>query len=99
MLAPGRSPSIFCETFWRFDAPDAALLDKWARLRAIRDEVNKAIEAVRAQGGVGSSLQAEVTLAANADDRGAARRAGRRPEVRADHVRRRDVRGRATRSR
>jgi isoleucyl-tRNA synthetase len=69
LLAPGRSPSIFCETFWRFDAPDAALLAKWERVRAIRDEVNKSIEAVRANGGLGSSLQAEVTLAANADDR------------------------------
>ncbi|HET9978601.1 MAG TPA: class I tRNA ligase family protein, partial [Burkholderiaceae bacterium] len=69
ILAPGRSPSIFTETFSTFDAPDAALLAKWARIRAIRDEVNKAIEAVRTQGGVGSSLQANVTVAANAEDR------------------------------
>ena len=38
-------------------------------MRAIREEVNKAIEAVRTTGGVGSSLQAEVQLAAPADDR------------------------------
>jgi isoleucyl-tRNA synthetase len=69
VLAPGRSPSIFTETFSTFDAPDTALLAKWQRVRAIRDEVNKAIEAVRAEGGVGSSLQANVTLAANAEDR------------------------------
>ncbi|MFN0186402.1 MAG: isoleucine--tRNA ligase [Aquabacterium sp.] len=62
VLAPGASPSIFTETWWRFDAPDEALLAKWARVRAIRDEVNKAIEAVRTAGGVGSSLQAEVRL-------------------------------------
>ena len=62
ILAPGASPSIFTETFWRFDAPDHALLAKWQRIRAIRDEVNKAIEAVRSAGGVGSSLQAEVAL-------------------------------------
>ncbi len=62
VLAPGQSPSIFTETFWRFDPPDPALLAKWQRIRAIRDEVNKAIEAVRSAGGVGSSLQAEVTL-------------------------------------
>jgi isoleucyl-tRNA synthetase len=37
-------------------------------VRAIRDEVNKAIEAVRTAGGVGSSLQAEVRLAVNAED-------------------------------
>jgi isoleucyl-tRNA synthetase len=69
ILAPGRSPSIFTETFSTFDAPDTALLGKWQRIRAIRDEVNKAIEAVRAAGGVGSSLQANVTVAANAEDR------------------------------
>ncbi len=69
VLAPGASPSIFTETFWTFDAPDAALLAKWQRIRAIRDEVNKAIEALRADGKVGSSLQAEVTLAAADDDR------------------------------
>ena len=62
VLAPGQSPSIFTETFWRFDDPDAMLLAKWQRIRAIRDEVNKAIEAVRGEGGVGSSLQAEVAL-------------------------------------
>ncbi len=68
ILAPGRSPSIFSETFWAFDAPDAALLAKWQRIRAIRDEVNRAIEAVRTEGGVGSSLQAEVMLTVNAAD-------------------------------
>jgi isoleucyl-tRNA synthetase len=69
ILAPGKSPSIFTETFSAFDTPDTALLAKWARIRAIREEVNKAIEAVRTTGGVGSSLQAEVQLAVAADDR------------------------------
>jgi isoleucyl-tRNA synthetase len=69
ILAPGKSVSIFTETFSKFDAPDAALLAKWQRIRAIRDEVNKAIEAVRTAGAVGSSLQANVTVAANAEDR------------------------------
>ena len=68
ILAPGQSPSIFTETFWRFDAPDHTLLAKWQRVRAIRDEVNKAIETVRTVGGVGSSLQAEVALSVNAAD-------------------------------
>ena len=68
ILAPGQSPSIFTETFWRFDAPDHTLLAKWQRVRAIRDEVNKAIETVRTAGGVGSSLQAEVALSVNAAD-------------------------------
>ena len=56
-------------SFSKLDAPDAALLAKWLRIRAIRDEVNKAIEALRVEGAVGSSLQANVTLAANAEDR------------------------------
>jgi isoleucyl-tRNA synthetase len=69
VLAPGKSVSIFTETFSTFDAPDAALLAKWQRIRAIRDEVNKAIEAVRTEGAVGSSLQANVTVTVNAEDR------------------------------
>ena len=68
VLAPGASPSIFTETFWRFDAPDHALLAKWQRVREIRDEVNKAIEAVRTAGGVGASLQADVTVSVNEAD-------------------------------
>jgi isoleucyl-tRNA synthetase len=68
VFAPGQSPSIFCETYWNFAAPDDALLAKWARIRAVRDLVNKEIEAVRATGGVGSSLQAEVTITAPAEE-------------------------------
>lgn len=64
------SPSIFTETYWSLpEDGDAALLAKWERLREIREAVNKAIEDVRSQGGVGSSLQANVTIAANAEDR------------------------------
>jgi len=66
VFAPGRD-SIFCETFWTFatqDAADTDLLARWARLRELRDAANKEIEAVRAAGGVGSSLQAELTIAA-----------------------------------
>jgi isoleucyl-tRNA synthetase len=69
ILAPGASPSIFTETFWRFDAPDAELLAKWQRVRAIRDEVNKSIEALRADGRVGSSLQANVVVGVDDEDR------------------------------
>jgi isoleucyl-tRNA synthetase len=65
VFAPGKSVSIFTETFvdtsaWR----DEALLSRWARLREIRDLVNKEIETVRAEGRLGSSLQAEVHIAA-----------------------------------
>jgi isoleucyl-tRNA synthetase len=58
--------SVFTETFWAFEAPDAALLQKWARIREVRDVVNKEIEALRTAGGVGSSLQAQVAVTAPA---------------------------------
>jgi isoleucyl-tRNA synthetase len=60
--------SIFTQTFWAFDAPDAALLAKWTRIRELRDGVNKAIEALRAAGGLGSSLQAQVAITVAAED-------------------------------
>ncbi|HEY9028221.1 MAG TPA: class I tRNA ligase family protein, partial [Burkholderiaceae bacterium] len=69
VLAPGQSESIFVETFWHLESGDAALLAKWERLRAIREAANKAIEEVRAAGQVGSSLQATLVIAANAEDR------------------------------
>ncbi len=69
VFAPGASPSIFTETYWELPAADALLLAKWTRVREIRDSVNKAIEAVRASGGVGSSLQANVALTASEADR------------------------------
>jgi isoleucyl-tRNA synthetase len=69
VFAPGASFSIFAETFWHLESGDAALLAKWDRVHAIREAANKAIEAVRQAGDVGSSLQAELTIAANAEDR------------------------------
>jgi isoleucyl-tRNA synthetase len=75
--------TLFTETFWDFGGQAAqgltarvsgpteqeqALLARWARIRAIRDAVNKEIEAVRTAGGVGSSLQANVVVHANAED-------------------------------
>ena len=64
----GASESIFLETYSDFKPPDDALLAKWTCIREIRDAVNKDIETLRADGKVGSSLQAEVTLEVNADD-------------------------------
>ena len=69
VFAPGASFSIFTETFWHLESGDAALLAKWDRVHAIREAANKAIEEVRKDGGVGSSLQAELVIAANAEDR------------------------------
>jgi isoleucyl-tRNA synthetase len=64
----GSSESIFMETYADFPAPDAALLAKWSRIRELRDAVNKDIEALRADGKVGSSLQANVALEVAAED-------------------------------
>ena len=64
----GASESIFVETYAELSAPDMALLAKWTRIRELRDAVNKDIEALRADGKVGSSLQANVALQVNADD-------------------------------
>ena len=58
----GNSDSIFLEEFWSLPEPDAALLAKWARVRELRELVNKDIEVLRSAGQVGSSLQADVTL-------------------------------------
>ena len=63
--------SIFTQTYWNLEAPDAALLAKWARVRAVRDTVNKEIEALRSAGVLGSSLQAEVVVTAAAEDHAA----------------------------
>jgi isoleucyl-tRNA synthetase len=64
----GKSESIFMETYAEFSAPDAALLAKWSRIRELRDAVNKDIETLRADGKVGSSLQANVALEVPAED-------------------------------
>jgi len=63
--------SIFTEVFVSFDQPDAALLAKWARIRAVRDVVNKDIEALRTTGAVGSSLQAGAAIVAAGDEHAA----------------------------
>ena len=60
-------PSIFTETWWPLATPDAALLARWQTIREVREAVNKSIEEVRAAGGVGSSLQATVHIAAPAE--------------------------------
>jgi len=71
IFAPGASVSIFTETYWGFPSGggEEALLAKWARIREIRDAVNKEIEVLRAAGQVGSSLQATVEVSVNAEDR------------------------------
>ena len=64
----GTSESIFMETFSDLGSPDEALLTKWTRIREIRDQVNKDIETLRADGKVGASLQASVNLQVGPED-------------------------------
>ncbi len=64
----GSSESIFMETFSDLGTPNEALLAKWSRIREIRDQVNKDIEALRADGKVGASLQASVNLQVGPED-------------------------------
>jgi len=71
--AAGKTPadtreSIFMDTYLTLEAPDVDLLAKWGRIREIREQVNKDIETVRADGKLGSSLQATVQLAVPAED-------------------------------
>ena len=62
--------SVFFHTIYTLPAVDdaAGLLERWARLRELRDLVRKQIEELRAAGKVGSSLQAEVALEADGED-------------------------------
>jgi isoleucyl-tRNA synthetase len=64
----GDSESIFLETYGAIPTADEGLVAKWGRLREIRDAVNKEIETLRADGQVGSSLQANVVLTAAPED-------------------------------
>ncbi|HOE41929.1 MAG TPA: class I tRNA ligase family protein, partial [Rhodoferax sp.] len=75
----GRTPSatresIFMDSFFSFSdessglARQPELVAKWARIREIREAVNKDIELLRADGKLGSSLQANISLTVGADD-------------------------------
>jgi isoleucyl-tRNA synthetase len=56
--------TIFSQTWHEFpEQPQAeALRAKWGTIRTLRAEVLRELETVRSAGGIGSSLQAEVTL-------------------------------------
>jgi isoleucyl-tRNA synthetase len=64
----GSSESIFLEEYAEIGSADTALLARWNRIREIRDVANKEIEALRAAGKVGSSLQANLVLTAGPED-------------------------------
>jgi len=60
----GKADSIMLQTWQPLPAPadEAALLDKWSKIRSYRAEVTRALEELRAAGKIGSSLQAEVCI-------------------------------------
>ncbi len=66
-IPPANRVSIFTSVFAQMAPPDAALLEKWSLIRAVRDLANKEIEALRESGSVGSSLQARLDIAVPAD--------------------------------
>jgi isoleucyl-tRNA synthetase len=69
-FARKKDDSVFFQTWHELPmlANGAELLAKWARLRELRAPVRKEVEALRAEGKVGSSLQAEVSVTAPAAD-------------------------------
>jgi isoleucyl-tRNA synthetase len=72
VLHPGRDESVFFHTWdgvLPAQAGEDALVAKWSRLREIRAAVQKNLEELRQSGGIGSSLQAEVAIAAPEGDR------------------------------
>ena len=76
VFAP-KAQSIFTETYWKLpeasevwgsvDPREAQI--KWDSIRNTRDAVNGELEKQRAAGEIGSSLQAEVTVTANAEQK------------------------------
>ena len=56
--------SVFLSNFPAADAAlrDPALEEKWKKIIAVRDEVNKALEIKRKKGLIGNSLEAKVTI-------------------------------------
>jgi isoleucyl-tRNA synthetase len=61
----GDSSSIFLEEYAEIGGPDTELLAKWADVQQVRTLVNKKIEELRADGKIGSSLQANVRIRVN----------------------------------
>ncbi len=64
LLGKDADDSVMLHAFHTLPAQDGeeALLERWTAIRAIRADVQKVIEAVRTEGKVGSSLQAEVEI-------------------------------------
>ncbi len=67
----GGGSSVFEQTWYEFRLPrDAAQLrERWTKLRGLRSDVLKQLEALRVGGSIGSSLAGEVELFANGENR------------------------------
>ncbi len=64
-----KNTSIMLQTWQPLPAPadETALLGKWSKIRGYRAEVTRALEELRVEGKIGSSLQAEVTIHADGE--------------------------------
>ena len=65
----GEGPTVFEQTWYDHPLPDdaQALRERWQRLRTLRSDVLKQLEALRVAGSIGSSLAGEVTLHAEGE--------------------------------
>ncbi len=64
-----KNESIMLQTWQTLPAPadEAQLIDKWSKIRGYRADVTRALEELRVEGKIGSSLQAEVTIHADGE--------------------------------
>jgi isoleucyl-tRNA synthetase len=69
VLEPGDA-TVFEQTWYSFALPEdaQALRERWQRVRALRSDVQKQLEALRTAGSIGSSLAGEVELYANGSE-------------------------------
>ncbi|QDF96379.1 isoleucine--tRNA ligase [Azoarcus sp. DD4] len=69
VLNPGKEDSVMLHTFHALPAQEgeAGLVTRWETIRAVRSDALKVIEALRTEGKVGASLQAELELRLTAD--------------------------------
>ena len=68
-MVPGKNKdSVFlCQWYQDWPQVNGVDMDYWHQILVVRDEVNRALEASRKQGAIGSALEAEVTLYASSD--------------------------------
>ena len=66
----GEQHSVFEQTWYDYGLPADAetLRTRWQRLRALRSDVQKELEALRVAGAIGSSLAAEIELHARGEE-------------------------------